>query len=102
MEKECVNLTEDNIFEAITDDTVNERMIDILQGNKDYQEVQDQIARQSKLFEGLNLDKEQWLIVDRLLSLYAKSSALYGRITYQQGYRDCVAFLQAINLIEIS
>ena len=83
-------MTDDNIFEAITDYTVNERMTDILQENKEYQEVQGQIADQIKLFEGLHLEKEQWMVIDRLLSLHAKSGVLYGRITYQQGYREVV------------
>lgn len=93
---------EEKVFEAITDYTVNERMIKILPENKQYQEVQERIASQIKLFEGLNLEKEQWMIVDRLLSLHAESGALYGRITYRQGYRDCVALLQAMNLIRVS
>ena len=82
--------------------TFNERMAKILQNNEQYQEVQSQIGDQMLLFDELNLDKEQWLIVDRLLSLHAQSGALYGRITYQQGYKDCVALLQAINLIKLS
>ena len=102
MEKERVNMTEDNIFETITDYTVNERMIKTLLENKEYQEVQNQIADQIKLFEGLHLEKEQWMVIDRLLSLHAESGALYGRITYQQGYRDCVALLQEMNLIRFS
>ena len=63
---------EENIFEAITDYTVNERVIKILLENKEYQGVQDQIAEQIKLFEGLHLEKEQWVVIDRLLSLHAK------------------------------
>ena len=95
-------MEEENIFDVITDYTVNERMAKILQNNEQYQEVQSQIGDQFSLFDELNLDKEQWLVVDRLLSLHAQSGALYGRITYQQGYRDCVAMLQAINLIKLS
>lgn len=93
---------EENIFDAITDYTVNERMANILQNDEQYQEVQSQIGDQFSLFDELNLDKKQWMVVDRLLSLHAQSGALYGRITYQQGYRDCVALLQAINLIKLS
>lgn len=93
---------EDNVFEAITDYTVNERMIGILLEDKEYQEVQDQIASQTKLFEALHLEKEQWMVIDCLLALHAKSGALYGRITYQQGYKDCAALLQAMELLKIS
>lgn len=95
-------MEEKNIFEVITDYTVSERMIKILQNNEQYQKVQSQIGNQMSLLDELNLDKKKWLVVDRLLSLYTESGALYGRITYQQGYRDCVALLQSINLIKVS
>lgn len=56
---------ERSVFEVITDYAVNERIKILL------------------LFEELNLDKEQRLIVDRLVSLHTESGALYGRVTYQ-------------------
>lgn len=93
---------EENIFEALTDYFVNNRMIKILMANQQYQEVQSQIGSHMKLFDGLHLEKEQWLIVDRLLSLHTESGVLYGRIMYQQGYRDCAALLQAMNLLKTS
>lgn len=61
---------ERSVFEVITDYAVNERIKILL------------------LFEELNLDKEQRLIVDRLVSLHTESGALYGRVTYQQRCRD--------------
>lgn len=95
-------MTEEPIFEAITDYAVNEHMTKTLLENQPYQDVQRQIGNQIELFDKLNLDKEQWLIVDRLVSLHTESGALYGRIAYQQGYRDCAAILQAMNLIKAS
>lgn len=61
---------ERSVFEVITGYAVNERIKILL------------------LFEELNLDKEQRLIVDRLVSLHTESGALYGRVTYQQRCRD--------------
>lgn len=101
-EKERVNLAGENIFEMIADYTMNERMIKILLADQQYQEVQSQIGSQMKLLEGLHLEKEKWMIVDRLVSLYADSGAMYGRITYQQGYKDCAALLQAMSLLKSS
>lgn len=93
---------ERNVFEVITDYAVNERLNQVLLGNKQYQDIQRQIDNQIRLFDGLKLDKEQQLIVDRLVSLHTESGALYGRVTYQQGCRDCVALLQAMKLIKAS
>ena len=93
-------MAEENIFEATTDYAINERMSKMLLGNRQYQKLQKRIDKQFALFDRLNLDREQWLVIDRLLSLYAENGALYGRITYQQGYRDCVAMLRAMDLIK--
>ncbi len=95
-------MAEENIFEATTDYAINERMSKMLLGNRQYQKLQKRIDKQFKLFDRLNLNRKQWLVIDRLLSLYAENGALYGRITYQQGYRDCVAMLQAMDLIKAS
>lgn len=91
-----------NLFEVITDYAVNERLSEVLLGNKQYQDIQRQIDDQIEMFDGLNLDKGQRLIIDRLVSLHTESGALYGRMTYQMGCRDCVALLQAMNLIKAS
>ncbi len=93
-------MAEEHIFEAITDYLVNERVTETLQGDRQYQQMQAKIGNQMGLFDELNLDKEQWLVADRLISLHAESGTLYGRIAYQQGYRDCVALLQALDLIK--
>lgn len=93
-------MAKENIFEAVTDYAINERMSKMLLGNWQYQKLQKRIDKQFELFDKLNLDRKQWLAIDRLLSLYVENGALYGRITYQQGYRDCVAMLQAMDLIK--
>ncbi len=93
-------MTEENIFEAVTDYAINERMSKMLLGNRQYQKLQKRIDKQFELFDKLKLDRKQWLVIDSLLSLYAENGALYGRITYQQGYKDCVVMLQAMGLIK--
>lgn len=82
-------IEERNVFEVITDYSVNEQINQVLLGDKQYQDIQRQIDDQIELFEGLHLDKGQRLIVDRMLSLHIESGALYGRMTYQLGCRDC-------------
>lgn len=93
---------ERNIFEVITDYSVNERMNKVLLGDKQYQEVQHRIDDQIELFNQLNLNKEQRMVVDGLVSLHTESGALYGRLTYQQGCRDCVSLLKAVGVIKAS
>lgn len=50
-------------------------------------------------FDALCLPKEQRLVVDRLLTSYNESGAHYGKMTYQQGFRDCVSLLLEIGMI---
>ena len=38
--------------------------------------------------------------MDRLLTSYNESGAFYGRMTYQQGFKDCAALLVEIGLIK--
>lgn len=89
---------EKDIFEIITEYSVNERMDNILLHNEEYREIQNKIEKQIEKFNELNLNSEQRLVVDRLISIHIESGALYGRMTYKQGFRDCVSLLKKINL----
>lgn len=92
----------EDIFNVITDCAVNERMDDVLIQNKEYMQIQDKIEKEMQQFDKLNLTKEDSLIVDRLISFHTESGALYGRMTYKQGFKDCISLLKEINLIKIS
>lgn len=92
---------EKDIFEIITEYSVNERMDNILLQNEEYREIQNKIEKQIEQFNELNLNSEQRLVVDRLISIHIESGALYGRMTYKQGFRDCVSLLQKLDLIKI-
>ena len=91
---------EKDIFEIITEYSVNERMDNILLQNEEYREIQNKIEKQIEQFNELNLNSEQRLVVDRLISIHIESGALYGRMTYKQGFRDCISLLQKVDLIK--
>jgi len=40
------------------------------------------------------------LIVDRIFTSYNESGALYGRMTYKRGMRDCASLLVEMGLIK--
>lgn len=88
-----------SIFEVITDYAVNEGLSRVLQQSDEYGRIQKKMNDATSEFEALCLTKEQRLIVDRLLSSYNESGAHYGKITYQQGFRDCVSLLLEIGMI---
>ncbi len=93
---------ESNIFDVITDYSVNEGMDGILRKNEEYIKMQQKMDKQIERFDSLNLTKEQRLVVDRLVSSHIESGALYGKMTYRKGFRDCASLLQAMGLIKAS
>ena len=90
----------DNIFDIITNYSVNEGNNKILLGDEEYRKIQKEIDEQIKQYKQLGLTKEQCLAVDRLVSAYTASGACYGRVAYRQGFHDCVSLLQEMRLIK--
>lgn len=91
---------ERNIFDAMADYSINEGMDSFLLQNEEYIKVQDRIAEQREQFDRLNLTKEQYLIVDRLISIHTESGAVYGKMAYRQGFQDCAALLLEMKLLK--
>ena len=90
---------ERNIFEILTENAINERLDNILLHDEGYRKVQKKIDRLIEEFDKLELPKEQRLIINRLIAFYTESGCCYGRITYQQGIKDCVFLLRKMRLI---
>ena len=91
---------EKSIFEVITEYAVNEGLNCSIQQNDEYKQIQEKIDVLTNEFDELGLPKEQRLIVDRLISSYNESGAFYGKMTYQQGFRDCAALLVEIGMVK--
>lgn len=68
-----------NIFDIITEYATNEGQDGILLQDAEYIEIQNKIEAQRMQFDKLNLAKWQYLIVDRLISMYTESGVVYGR-----------------------
>lgn len=93
---------EKNIFDVITEYSVNEGMDDALLQNEKYIEIQNRISEQTEQFDKLNLTKEQRFIIDRLISFHVECGAFYGQMTYRKGFRDCALLLLEMNLLKVS
>ena len=89
-----------NIFNIMADYSINEGMDSILLQNEEYMEMQNKIEEQMMQFDKLNLTKEQCLVVDRLISAYTESGAIYGKMAYRQGFQDCAALLLEMKRIK--
>lgn len=89
-----------SILEMITEYAVNERIGQILWQDEEYKQIQDKISSLTNELDALDLSKEQRLAVEQLISFYNEDGALYGRMTYQKGFRDCASFLIEIGMIK--
>ena len=90
----------ESIFEVITDYAVNEGLNSGMQQNDEYKRIHEEMDDLTSKYNALGLPKEQRLIVDRLLTSYNDSGAYYGKMTYQQGFRDCASLLVEIGMIK--
>jgi len=90
---------EKSVFEVITAYGINDGVNGVLLESDEYKRIQAKIDSLTEEFDKMNLSKEQRLTVDRIISAYNESGALYGRTTYQQGFRDCASLLVEMGLI---
>lgn len=88
-----------NIFDVITEYAVNEAVNGVLLQNDEYKQIQAKIDSLTDELDRYILPKELRALIDRLISSYNENSALYGRMTYQQGMRDCASLLVEMGLI---
>lgn len=93
---------EKSILEVITGYAVNEGLSHVLQQDDEYKRIQEKIDDLTSEFDALDLSEKQRLLVDRLISSYNQNGAHYGKMTYQQGLRDCASFLVEIGMIKES
>ena len=74
-------------------------MIKMDRHSDEYRQIQKKINHLTSDFHELSLPEEQRLIIDDLLDCYNESGAHYGKMTYQQGFKDCVSLLVEIGII---
>lgn len=89
-----------DIFEVLTEYAVNESVNGVLLQNDEYKQIQNKIDSLTGELDKFILPKELKVFIDRLISSYIENGALYGRMTYQQGMRDCATLLGEMGLIK--
>ena len=89
-----------DIFEVLTEYAVNESVNIILLPKEEYKQIQNKIESLTGELDKFILPKELKVLIDSLISSYIENGALYGRMTYQQGMRDCATLLGEMGLIK--
>ena len=82
-----------SIFDIITEYVINESVNSIVWQDDEYKQIQEKIDTLTNEFTALGLSEKQRLITDQFLTCY-------GKITYQQGFRDCVSLLLGVGMIK--
>lgn len=90
------------IFDVITEYAVNEAVNGVLLQNDEYKQIQAKIDSLTDELDRYILPKELRVLIDRLISSYIENGALYGRMTYRQGIRDCASLLVEMGMIRYS
>ncbi len=91
---------EKSIFDVITEYAINESVNTTLLSKEEYKQIQNKIDSLAGELDKFILPKELKVFIDRLISSYIENGALYGRMTYQQGMRDCATLLGEMGLIK--
>lgn len=91
---------EKSIFDVMSGCSINEGMDSLLLQDEEYIKIQNRIAEQRTQLDKHNLTREQYLIVDRLLSAHIEIGTVYGKMAYRKGYQDCAALLLEMKLLK--
>lgn len=93
---------EKGIFDIITENSINERLDETILNNAEYIKIQEKISECNERLDGLNLTQDERIIIDRLICANTESGAFYGKMTYRQGFYDCVSLFKELDLIKAS
>lgn len=89
-----------SVFRIAADNFINERLESILMQDGRFTKLQERIWEQTKKLEMSNMNRQQKLAMDRLVSLHIKNTDFYALKSYEYGFRDCISVLQELNLIK--
>ena len=88
-----------DVFEISAEYFINERLEDILMQDRKFTGLQKQIWEQMKRLEMSDMNMQQSLAVEGLVSLHIKNTELYALKAYEYGFRDCISVLRKLDLI---
>lgn len=89
----------ESLLDILIDRVISERIYHKLCKDEEYLELRKELDKSVKLFDSLQLDSEQNLVVDKMISAYNAESAFYCEQNYKQGIYDCVQLLKEINVL---
>lgn len=91
-----------SIFDVIAGYSVNEGLDKALRQNEEYIKIQKRIDERAEQLDSQDFTSEQRHLIDRLVCAHTESGAFYGRMTYRQGFKDCISLLREMELLKVS
>ncbi len=88
------------IFDMLVDRVINERLDSIVLSNEEYKQAQRDIGAVTKEVEAHGFSADELKLIDRLVCAYTAEGALSVKLSYAQGFKDCVLFLKEIGVIK--
>lgn len=88
------------IFDMLVDYVVNERLDTVVLRDEKYKQAQRDVGFITNEVTEYGFNDEQLKLIDRLVCSYTAEGALSARLSYAQGFKDCVTFLKEIGLIK--
>lgn len=89
----------ESLLDELVEMFTNERLDSILLKDDEFLKLEDKIKETIVSFDELNLDNEQKLVVDRMVSAYNASSACCSMLSYRQGIFDCIQLLKEMKIL---
>ncbi len=95
-EKAVMQCDENNSFPIREpyEERINSVLDEAVKKDKKYQRLNRKTRKKIGEIDKIELNKEEWLIIDNALSGINERSAEYGRIAYRQGFMDAVNFFK--------
>lgn len=98
-ERKRYRVMDGSILEMITEHAANGSLDDTMQGDEECMAIQEEADGNQEKLDGLGLSQEQKMAVDDLTASYIAKGIRCTRVAYQQGFRDCAAFLKEIGVV---
>lgn len=90
-ENEIVNKANKLLIESLYTEWLERTTQEDLRKDKRYREIDEETKQKIQDINNIELKQGEWGTIDRALSCINARSAEYGRLAYQQGFRDAVS-----------
>ncbi len=90
-----------SILKMLFEMRINGALEEFVKQDSVYQMLTTEARRQEKEIENLKLSREQWIVIDNILSAYNSRVARYGKLAYNQGFYDALNLMKEMYQMDV-